>query len=357
MLLAVDHSGDPQGAAPPFCRVDCDTEMGYIRGMKNIAILVPEGGSLASIECPRFVFAEVNKYLLREGRPAIFNLQLVGIGSTVSLNDGMYTVQTAPLHAATKPDLIVIPALEDDMERHLAANHDFQDWIIMQYAAGAEVASLCVGAFLLASTGLLLGRKCATHWMGANNFRRMFPEVDLVEDKVITDECGIYSSGGGFSFMNLILYIVEKYAGREAAVFCAKFFQIDIDRGSQSPFIIFQGQKWHEDEGVKRAQEFIELNFKDKITVEQLSELLALSRRSLERRFKKATSNTVSEYIQRVKIEAAKKQLEAGGKNISEVMYEVGYNDQKAFRASFKTITGLSPNEYKNKYNKNAVAV
>lgn len=323
--------------------------------MKNISILVPEGGSMASIECPRFVFTEVNKYLLRTGRPEMFNVQLVGLGSSVAINDGIYTIQTTPISKVTKTDLIVIPALEDDMERYLEANRDFHAWIIARYAAGAEVASLCVGSFLLASTGLLLGKKCATHWMGANDFRRMFPEVNLVEDKIITDEFGIYSSGGGFSFLNLILYLVEKYAGREAAVFCAKFFQIDFDRDSQSPFIIFQGQKGHEDEGVKRAQEFIELNFKDRITVEQLSDLLALSRRSLERRFKKATSNTVSEYIQRVKIEAAKKQLEASGKNISEVMYEVGYTDQKAFRASFRTVTGLSPAEYKNKYNKNAV--
>lgn len=325
--------------------------------MKNISILVPEGGSMASIECPRFVFTEVNKYLLRAGRPEMFSVQLVGLTSTVTITDSIYTIQTTPISKVTKTDLIVIPALEDNMEKYLEANRDFHTWIIKQYAAGAEVACLCVGSFLLASTGLLLGKKCATHWMGANDFRRMFPEVNLVEDKIITDESGIYSSGGGFSFLNLILYLVEKYAGREAAVFCAKFFQIDFDRDSQSPFIIFQGQKEHEDEGVKRAQEFIELNFKDRITVEQLSGLLALSRRSLERRFKKATSNTVSEYIQRVKIEAAKKQLEASGKNISEVMYEVGYTDQKAFRASFKTVTGLSPNEYKNKYNKNAVGV
>jgi transcriptional regulator GlxA family with amidase domain len=325
--------------------------------MKHISILVPEGGSLGSIECPRFVFREVNRYLERTGRPPVFNMEMVGLGNVVSLNDGMYTVQTTPLADVGKTDLIVIPALEDDMEKHLAANQHFSSWIINHYAAGAEVASLCVGAFLLASTGLLIGKKCSTHWMGANNFRKMFPDVNLVEDRIITDEFGIYSSGGGFSFMNLILYLVDKYAGRDAAIFCAKFFQIDMDRSRQSSFIIFQGQKWHEDEGVKRAQEFIELNFKDKISVDQLSSLLALSRRSLERRFKKATSNTVSEYIQRVKIEAAKKQLEASRKNISEVMYEVGYTDQKAFRASFKTITGLSPNEYRNKYNKDVATV
>ncbi len=130
---------------------------------------------------------------------------------------------------------------------------------------------------------------------------------------------------------------------------------IDIDRISQSPFIMFKGQKLHEDEPVKKAQEFIENNFQEKITIDQLASMLALGRRNMERRFKKATCNTVTEYIQRVKIEAAKKNLETGRKNINEVMYEVGYSDTKAFRTIFKRITGLSPIEYRNKYNKEAV--
>jgi transcriptional regulator GlxA family with amidase domain len=117
-------------------------------------------------------------------------------------------------------------------------------------------------------------------------------------------------------------------------------------------FIIFNGQKDHQDESVKQAQEFIEKNFQDKITVDQLSSIFAVGRRSLERRFKKATRNTVSEYIQRVKIEAAKKGMETSRKNINEIMNEVGYSDTKAFRTMFKRTTGLSPIEYRNKYNK-----
>src|SRR5205085_2259756 len=152
------------------------------------------------------------------------------------------------------------------------------------------------------------------------------------------------------------VYIIEKYAGRDIAILTAKAFMIDIDRISQSPFIIFQGQKEHDDEPIKKAQEFIEHNFEEKITVDQLASMFALGRRNMERRFKKATANTVTEYIQRVKIEAAKKNLECGRKNINEVMYDVGYSDPKAFRTTFKKITGLSPIEYRNKYNKAAVA-
>jgi transcriptional regulator GlxA family with amidase domain len=115
---------------------------------------------------------------------------------------------------------------------------------------------------------------------------------------------------------------------------------------------MFKGQKNHEDEQIKKAQEFIESNFQKKITVDQLAEMCALSRRNLERRFKKATANTVIEYIQRVKIEAAKSELESSQQNVNEVMYNVGYSDTKAFRTIFKKITGISPIRYRDKYNR-----
>ncbi len=132
----------------------------------------------------------------------------------------------------------------------------------------------------------------------------------------------------------------------------AKFFAVEIDRKSQSPFIMFNGQKKHDDEPIKEAQAYIEKNFTEKISVEDLAVKFAIGRRHFERRFKKSTNNTPMEYIQRVKIEAAKKQLETGRKNVTEVMYEVGYVDTKAFRTIFKKITGMSPVDYKNKYNK-----
>ena len=185
----------------------------------------------------------------------------------------------------------------------------------------------------------------------------MFPDVTLVDGNIITEEQGLYSSGGATSYWNLLLYLVEKYTDRDTAILASKFFAIDIDRNSQSAFMMSQGQKEHDDAEIKHAQAFIEENFNDKITVDELADMNALGRRSFERRFKKATNNTVIEYIQRVKIEAAKRALEKSRKNISEVMFDVGYTDTKAFRDVFKKITGLTPIEYRNKYNKQAVAV
>jgi len=321
--------------------------------MIHISIIVPKGAVLGSIEGPRQVFTEVNQMLTRIGREPLFDVQLTALTKAVPVYEGMYTINADTLISEMpKTDLVVIPAMQGDMEKNIRDNEGFIPWIVQQYKNGAEVASLCVGAFLLAATGLINGKKCATHWMAANDFRRMYPDVNLVEDKILTDEYGIYSSGGAFSYLNLILYLIEKFAGREVAVFCSKAFQIDIQRDSQSPFIMFAGQKDHEDEVVKKAQEFIEANFEERITVDQLAGMLAVSRRNLERRFKKATSNTLVEYIQRVKIEAAKSRLESSRENVNEVMYKVGYTDPKAFRITFKRITSLSPVQYRNRYNR-----
>lgn len=287
------------------------------------------------------------------GRDPIFKIQLVGLEKETSQRNGTYTISPDTLIGnVKKTDLIIIPAMHGDLKSAIERNKAFLPWIIKQRKAGAEIASFCIGAFLLAETGLLDGKRCATHWRYANEFRVAYPNAKLVDDKITTEEDGIYTSGGAYSYVNLVAHLVEKYAGREIAIIISKAFMIDIDKSSQSPFIIFEGQKAHEDEPVKKAQMFIEKNYHEKISVDQLTGMLALSRRNFERRFKKATANTVTEYIQRVKMEAAKKSFETNRKNVNEVMYDVGYSDNKAFRTVFRNITGLSPLEYRKKYNK-----
>jgi len=321
--------------------------------MKHISLLVPNEAVPASIVDPRYMFTAVNQFLEAAGQPAIFNLQLVGLSKEVRLSQGVFSVHTDALISEVKhTDLIIIPALSGNIKNTLEANKAFLPWIREHYSKGAEVASLCLGAFLLAATGLLSGKDCSTHWLFANEFRDMFPDVNLVDGRIISEAQGIYSSGGASSYWNLLLHIVEKNTSRAIAIQASKFFAIEIDRKSQSPFIMFNGQKKHEDEPIKLAQEFIENNVTEKISVEDLSLKFAIGRRHFERRFKKATNNTPVEYIQRVKIEAAKKSFENSRKNVNEVMYDVGYIDVKAFRTVFKKITGLSPIEYRNKYNK-----
>ncbi|UXP31250.1 helix-turn-helix domain-containing protein [Reichenbachiella agarivorans] len=324
--------------------------------MKNVSILILETAVIEAIADPHYIFKAVNQFLQFSGKEPLFNVQLVGLTKEVKLEGSLYTVHTEKLlHEVDKTDLIFIPALSGDMDMALHLNQAYIPWIVSQHQRGAEVASLCIGAFLLASTGLLDGKRCSTHWNSANDFRNRFPEVDLVDGSIITEENGIYSSGGANSYWSLLLYLVEKYTDRDTAILASKYFAVDIDRDSQAAFMMFEGQKNHDDAEVLKAQLFIEQHYQDKITIADLADSVAVGRRSFERRFKSATNNTVIEYIQRVKIEAAKRNFESSQRNISEVMFSVGYTDTKAFRTVFKKITGLTPIEYRNKYNKQEV--
>ncbi len=341
----------------PFQWVDYDSGITYICYMKNVVILIPETAVIEAVADPVYIFKAVNQFLLSAGKPVLFNVKLAALRRDVQLENSMFTVHADLLLEEVKHvDVIFIPALSGDMKKAVEMNKEMVPWIVDRYSKGTEVASLCVGAFLLAETGLLRGKKCSTHWGFGNEFREMFPDVELVDGSIVTEDHGIYSSGGATSYWNLLLYLVEKYTDRHTAILASKFFAIDIDRKSQAAFTLFQGQKGHKDAEILKAQEFIEENYHERITIDMLADMFAVGRRSFERRFKKETSNTVIEYIQRVKIEAAKRSFESSRKNINEVMYDVGYSDTKAFRTIFKKVTGLTPIEYRNKYNKQVVA-
>jgi transcriptional regulator GlxA family with amidase domain len=321
--------------------------------MKTVSILVPETTLLSGITDPRYMFTAVNEFLMAADKYPMFKVQLVGLTREVKLNDGLFTVNTDLLiDEVKKTDLIVIPSISGDFKTALNLNRDFIPWLREQYTMGAELASLCLGAFMLAATGLVDGKRCSTHWLYVNAFREMFPKVIVADDKMVTEQSGLYSSGGATAYWNLLLHLVEKFTSREMAILASKFFLVDIGRNTQSPFMMFKGERDHEDELVVKAQEYIEQNFMNKLTVNDLSDKFGIVRRTFERRFKKSTHNTVVEYIQRVKIEAAKKSFETTRKPVFDVMYDVGYTDPATFRDVFKKITGMTPVDYRNKYNK-----
>lgn len=165
--------------------------------MKNVSILVPETAVIEAGDDPHYMFSAVNNFLKAAGKDPLFEIQWVGLTKTVILNNCLFTVNVNQLiNEVDKTDLIFIPAISGDIDTVFDVNKDFITWIIKQYKGGAEVASLCIGAFLLASTGLLNGKKCSTHWNAADQFRTRFPDVELVDGKVITEDQGIYSSGG-----------------------------------------------------------------------------------------------------------------------------------------------------------------
>ena len=326
--------------------------------MKHLTIIVPNGeNNLSSIIGSYKILTRANAYCKEAGRKEVFKIELAGISREVDFYDGLFTARPQKLISAIdKTDLVIVPSLNHQYQQAIKANGELIEWIGKQYRQGASIASICTGAYLLAAAGLLDGKSCSTHWSAADQLKQLYPKVNLKTDQLITDEQGIYTNGGAYSFLNLILYLVEKYYDRETAIFCSKVFQIEMDRQRQSSFIIFNGQRLHGDDLVKKAQVYIESKLEEKISIEQLAASLAIGRRNSDRRFIKATGNTPTEYAQRVKVEAAKKAFETSRKTINEVMYEVGYSDLKAFREVFRKITGISPLEYRNRYNKEALA-
>ena len=325
--------------------------------MKHISVIVPKGSSIVdTIIAPYNMFKMANSHFrrLKGLTEDPFRVDLVGLTKEPVVYQGLFSVQpTATIEEIEKSDLVIVSPISGNLDRAIESNRGFVDWIKTQRIEhGAEVASLCKGAFLLAETGLVNGKSCATHWTVHNQFQERYPEVNLIPEKIICEDNGIYSSGGAYSILNFTLYLVERYFGRETAIWCSKISEIEFDRISQSEFIIFSGQKDHSDEEIKKAQLHIEKNYQEKLNVDELAQLVHLNARSFLRRFKKATANTPLEYIQRVKVEAAKKKLESTTKTILEVMYYIGYNDEKAFRATFRKYSGLSPKEYQRKYNR-----
>ncbi|MGB3074646.1 MAG: helix-turn-helix domain-containing protein [Chitinophagales bacterium] len=323
--------------------------------MKHVTIVVPDGkeNNLSSIVGAYKIFTRANEYWKSSGKRDFYKIELAGVSRTVKYHDGLFSVKPHKnISAIAETNLIIIPSLNHDYTKAVKHNKLLIEWIEEQYKQGAEVATICTGAFLLASSGLLDGKSCSTHWAAADNFRTMFPKINLQADKLITDENGIYTNGGAYSFLNLIIYLVEKYYDRKTAIFCSKIFQIEIDRNCQSTFTIFAGQKKHGDELIKKAQSYIESKLDEKISITHIASTFAVGRRNFDRRFIKATGNTPLVYAQRAKIEASKNAFENSRKTINEVMYDVGYTDVKAFREVFRKITGMSPLAYRKKYNK-----
>lgn len=327
--------------------------------MRHISILIPNGQySIVNIAGAHQILNWANDVYRQQTQQPLFQIEFVAQAKPAQDKQGYYTVSPSKtLAEIDHTDLIIIPAVHGDLQQSIQDNQPEINWVVQQYQKGAEIASFCIGVFLLAETGILNGKSCSTHWGHAEDLRQMFPDINVEAENIVTDANGIYTSGGAYAFTNLVIYLIEKYADRSLAIMTAKAFMIDIDKGSQSPFMMFSGQKDHKDALVLKVQAYLEKHFAQKISVEKLALENNLSRRTFERKFKQATGNSVLEYLQRVRTEAAKKQLESGQKSVNEVMYHIGYNDPKAFRTVFKKFVGISPVAYRKKYNKEGLMV
>lgn len=326
--------------------------------MINVSLVVYEDAFLTAIVTTLDLLSTANNLLKNQGKDPAFEITIVGEKpEDVKMELPAQIICRKALEEIDNTDLIIVPAFKGDRDplNVLEKNNDITQWLGFMHLKGAQVVSLCYACYFLAEAGLLNGKSCTSHWMAVEGLQQRYPNVNVVPDAVITDEDGICTGGGGFSSLNVLSYLIEKYCGREIAIQISKIFSIDLDRTSQSHFLVFQGQRKHEDDEILEAQTYIEEHYNDDITIAQVSNDANMSKRTFIRRFKKATHYTPLEYLQRVKIEAAKKLLEKNERGVGQAMYEVGYNDPKSFRGLFKRFTGLTPSQYRMKYNRRAV--
>lgn len=246
-------------------------------------------------------------------------------------------------------DLIVI-ASATYIEQILEKNPELVPWIRQQYDQGAHVASICTGVFLLAETGLLDGKSATLHWGFGQMFRKRYPRVTLEQNRMFIDHGRLYCSAGVNAGMDLSLYLVEKFCGRQTAVQCAKTMILDLGRTSQAPYGSFLSPGNHGDAIVIEAQKWIEQHYTQFIDYSRLAQKYKLSRRSLERRFKLAAGITPLGYLQQLRVETARRLLEEGILTFSEITYQVGYEDIAFFRKLFVRLTGLRPREYQQRF-------
>ncbi len=317
--------------------------------MYQIVFLVPERlKNWSSITAISEILVWADDHWMLSSKHSKIKLQIAR--SKVSThNDFLPQVEISKIKTA---DLVIIPSLSQQYKEILEKDQHLVTWLIEQNGKGTEIASVCTGAFLLAASGLVDHMPCATHWDAADDLRDMFPKVKVTMD-VLTKANGIYTNAGGYSFLNLALFFVEKYFDRRTAILCSKMFQIDIGRRSQSPFVIFQAQKQHGDVLILKAQDFLEQNIRAKIYFEDLSKNLAISRRNFDRRFLNATGNTPLGYVQKLRIELAKIDLEETNKTLPDIILDCGYSDEKSFKELFQRLVGISPMDYREQYHIN----
>ena len=324
--------------------------------MVSVAVLAPaETASISMTGLFDIIGKADRAFGALRGRPGLdsmFVTSLVSLdGQPVRYRDRVTVNVDIAAPAVGDVDLVVVPGLDDDLEPSFEQNAAWAPWIARWHKAGAVVASSCSGAFLLAKAGLLDGRTATTHWMYAEELQRWFPRVKVLPERLLIDLGDVITSGGATTFLDLALYLVERFAGRERANAAARVLLIDGARSSQLPYVsLGAAHREHDDGLVHRAQDLIDADLGGRLVIDDLARHVGLSSRTLARRFQYALGRAPQAYIQRRRIDVAQRLLETTDSPIDSVRSRVGYRDATSFRRAFRRVTGLSPSEYRDRY-------
>jgi transcriptional regulator GlxA family with amidase domain len=283
---------------------------------------------------------------------ALFDITMVGLDSKpVRCRDGVMLQPHRRARDLAPPNLVVVPAFDDEnLLDSLADNKDWVPWLKTWHAQGARVASSCVGAFLLAEAGLLDGRPATTHWLFADTMRSLYPSVKVTSDRLIVDAGDVITSGGATTFLSLVVHLVERFGGHERAALARKVLLIDGGRTSQLPYLAFTPARDHDDDLVRRVQDYIDAHLDAPIRSDALARKFGVSPRTLARRFLASTHAGVNSYVQQARMLLAKKLLETTNDSIDQIRTATGYLDPAAFRRAFRQAAGMSPRQYRDTF-------
>jgi transcriptional regulator GlxA family with amidase domain len=319
--------------------------------MKNIGLLLPYDYKLFSVATILDVFETVNSLYTEKKKKVPYIITIIQTPEQIARNGrSFHGYRVRSIRSALKPDLVLLPAFTtNDLAKTIDSNKMYIPWLQKQFKAGAEIASFCTGAYLFAESGLLNGKLATTHMDACPDFMVSFPSVFVKPGRTITIDERCYTSGGATFSFHLLIFLIQKHLGNELAISVSKIFAVDLNRYQQSYFSTFRPDYSHSDEMVKKIQRSIETNYLTITTIEEVTKELPASRRNIVRRFKQVTGVPPIEYLQHIRVEKAKRQLEQTNLNISEIINETGYTDPKSFRKVFLKLVGMTPLEYRNK--------
>jgi transcriptional regulator GlxA family with amidase domain len=247
-------------------------------------------------------------------------------------------------------DLIYIPGFVGEVDGVIIKQKKLIDWLKKQYQSGVILAAACNGNFLLAETGALDRKKATTHWSLTNTFKLRYKQIAVEPEKILIDNGQVLSAAGVTAYFNLAIFLVGRYGSRDLALASAKVFLVDSGRRIQTPYQIFHTAKNHGDDEVVQVQEWLEANYSKAVTLEEMTHVCNLTKKTLTRRFKKVTGDSPMSYLQKLRVENAKRMLESKKVAFNEITWRVGYNDISSFHKVFKSETGLTPIEYRSKF-------
>jgi len=323
--------------------------------MIRVGIPVIQHASTISVAAPRDILNYAEYHMGGEGEdPAAsltFQTDFVGIDATpVRCGDSVWLTPQQVIGNGVSYDVILVPALIDDIEKSLEANGAFLPWLRECHQRGAVLATWCGGAFMLAAAGILDGKTATTHWALAAQLASQFPQVKVQPERMMVDEGDVITCGGATSFLTLGMYLIERFHSHDMAVRCAKMFLIDMDRPTQRPYTDLRARRPHADDTIRQIQHYIDANLSEALPLQRLAHMANLSPKTFMRRFKEATGAPPATYVQHMRIEAAKQCLERSEATVGEITFQVGYRDIRSFRRLFQRCVGLSPKDYRAKF-------